>query len=482
MDTLLIFFASIRWQDFVDVVLNSYILFRLYVLFRETNVIRVIAGIALLWVFQRLAAGLGLIFTSWAMQGIIAVAALIIIIVFRNEIRNVLQAKNLRAILWDFPNVSSRTPIDSIVEGAYDLAYKHIGALIVLPGKEDINENIQGGIDWQGKISKDMLMSVFWPGNPVHDGAAIIIGDRMTRVGTILPLSRRDDLPRKYGTRHRAALGLTEHSDALAIAVSEERGQVTVAKQGEITPIGDDLALRQIVLAHLGLSTEPEAKTRRDFIKLAAAPLVCLFIMAGIWFSFTRGLETLTSFEVPLEYISRDVRLQIVSTSENTVRLHLSGSGALINSMKPEQVKVQLDLNNAVNGENTFTITSDNIALPPGVRLNRIEPPEVRVVLDLPITRELPLQVDWVGNLPPGKVLQAVQLIPERVEVVGASQILNQISTIYTEKIHLENLQKSGQMIVNLALEPASLKISDQSEEKVEVRYVIARRSVAGSR
>ena len=108
MDALISFLSTIRWQDIVDVVLNSYILFRLYVLFRGTNVIRVIAGIALLWIFQRLAAGMGLIVTSWAMQGIIAGAALIIIIVFRNEIRNVLQAKNIRAILWGFPDKSAR--------------------------------------------------------------------------------------------------------------------------------------------------------------------------------------------------------------------------------------------------------------------------------------------------------------------------------------------------------------------------------------
>ena len=108
MDALLTFLASIRWQDIVDVLLNSYILFRLYVLFRGTNVIRVIAGIALLWIFQRIAVQLGLIVTSWAMQGIIAGAALIIIIVFRNEIRNVLQAKNIRGILWGFHVPSHR--------------------------------------------------------------------------------------------------------------------------------------------------------------------------------------------------------------------------------------------------------------------------------------------------------------------------------------------------------------------------------------
>ena len=476
MDTLLSFLASIRWQDVVDVVVNSYILFRLYVLFRGTNVIRVIAGIALLWIFQRLAAGMGLIVTSWAMQGIIAGAALIIVIVFRNEIRNVLQAKNMRAIFWGVPHKIMRSPVDSIVVGVYDLARKHTGALIVIPGKEDIEEILQGGVVWQGLISRQMLMSIFWNGNPVHDGAAVIAGERITRVGAILPLSQSDELPSKYGTRHRAAVGLTEQSDALVIVVSEERGEVIVAKNSEIIPIKDNLALKGLLRSHLGIVTELDDDTQRESMELAMAAVVCVLCMAGVWFSFARGLETLTSLEVPLEYVNRDSRMQILSASENTVRLHLSGSGALISSMKPDQVKVKLDLNNAVNGENVFSITNDNIGVPPGVRLNRIEPSEVKVVLDFPISKKLPIQVNWVGTLPDGLILKSVKLRPDTVAVIGGGEILNKISTMYTERVQLENLQSSGQITVGLAMAPASLEVAYGYKEKVQITFVILKR------
>jgi diadenylate cyclase len=477
MNALFEFLSSIRWQDIVDVLLNSYILFRLYVLFRGTNVIRVIAGLAILWVFQRVAASLGLIVTSWAMQGIIAGAALIIIIVFRNEIRNVLQAKNLRAVLWEFPHKGVRTPVDCLVEGVYDLARNRIGALIVLPGKEDVDETVQGGIAWQGKISREMLLSIFWNGNPVHDGAAVIIGDRVTRVGTILPLTQRDDLPRRYGTRHRAAAGLTEKSDALVIVVSEESGQVVVAKDSDIISIQDNLALKDLLRKHLGISVEPDAVRRRDSLELGIAGAVCVLCMAVVWFSFARGLETLTSFEVPLDYINRDARMEILSASNNTVRLHLSGSGALINSMRPDQIKVKLDLGNAVNGENSFTITRDSIGLPPGVRLNRIEPSKVTVVLDYPIVKNLPIQVDWVGTLPKRLILTKVEVVPAKLKVTGAGRTLNRLSTLYTEKVQLENLQTSGHLTVALALAPASLQIGTGGDNKVDVRYVISKRA-----
>src|SRR5512147_19816 len=228
MGKLIQFLQSFRWQDVVDIGLNSYILFRFYVLFRGTYVFRVLIGLTMLWFFQQVAAYLGLIVTSWVVQGIVAVAALIIVVVFRNEIRNVLQAKNIRSILWGFAPKARVAPIDIIADSAFELARRRHGALIVIPGEEDIHELAQGGLEWNGDISREMLLSVFFPDNPVHDGAAIVEGDRVSRVGAILPLSRRDDLPSHFGTRHRAALGLSEMSDALVVVVSEERGEVSL--------------------------------------------------------------------------------------------------------------------------------------------------------------------------------------------------------------------------------------------------------------
>jgi diadenylate cyclase len=477
MSDLISFLASIRWQDIVDVLLNSYILFRLYVLFRGTNVIRVVAGIALLWIFQRIAVTVGLIVTSWAMQGIIAGAALIIIIVFRNEIRNVLQAKNLRALLWGFNQHLVRTPIDAIVEGVYELARSRTGALIVLPGKDALDDVVQGGVEWQGVISKDMLLSVFYNGNPVHDGAALVEGRRVTRVGCLLPLSHREDLPHSYGTRHRAAAGLAEQSDALVIVVSEERGEVVAAKNGIMTPIEDNLSLIRCLRDHLGGDRgDLPAVSQRKRLEMATAAAMCFLCMAGIWFSFARGMETLTSLEVPLEYLNRDSQMQILSTSVNTVRLYLSGSTTLLSSLHPEQVKAKLDLGNATNGVNVIRIAGNDIVVPPGVRLNRIEPSEVRVVLDTPVSKLLPIQVDWVGRMPAGLILESISLSPATATVVGPAKVLDRIATLYSRNVQLDKLEKSGQMTVRLDLEPATLKMSDGFDDVIQVRYTIRRR------
>ncbi|MDA8137332.1 MAG: diadenylate cyclase [Desulfobacteraceae bacterium] len=476
MKALISFLLSIRWQDIADVLLNSYILFRLYVLFRGTNVIRVIAGLALLWMFQRVAVTVGLIVTSWALQGIITVAALIIVIVFRNEIRNVLQAKNLRALLWEFPQKVVRTPVDAIVEGIYELTRGRIGALLVLPGKEDLDESVQGGVAWDGIVSKEMLISIFWNGNPVHDGAAILQGNRIARVGVILPLSQRDDLPQYYGTRHRAAAGLAEKTDALVIVVSEERRKVTAAKGNDLIPIEDNLALRRILLDHWGAAARASDGFRRERRELLFAAVICLLCMSGVWFSFAKGMETMTSIEVPLEYLNRDSRMQIVSTSDNTVRLYLSGSSALLSSLRPDQVRAKLDLSNAVNGTNHFSLGADNVIFPPGLRLSRIEPSDIKVVLDVPAKKAVPVQVDWVGALPEGLILESVAVEPAKITVSGPQSVLGRTDTIYTEKVDLSSLHATGRMTVSVVIESAALKLADDQKDKVDVIYTIGKR------
>ncbi len=477
MNTLLDFFSNVQWQDIVDIGLVSYIVFRLYVLFRGTNVFRVLIGIVFLWVFHGIAVFLGLIVTSWAIQGIMAVAALIIIVVFRNEIRSVLQAKNVKALLWDYSRKTAETPVDIIVESAYELARLRSGGLIVFPGEEDLQEVLHNGIPWGGSVSREMIVSIFWHDNPVHDGAAVIRGDQVEEVGVILPLSRRKDFPSYYGTRHRAAAGLAETTDALVIVVSEERGDVTVALGSRMKVVKRKEDLARMLREHTGISSKQGGYPIKQKLELTVAALASVLFITSIWFSFARGLDTLITLETPIEYINRDPALEILQTSVNAVRLHLSGSDALIKSIRPEQVKVRLDMNKAIVGSNTFTITKENITLPPGVSLTKVEPSSVEVTLDQLIKKGLSVQVDWVGKLPEGLILTEVRLTPKKVEVIGGKQILEGISTVYTKEVSLGTIQKSGKMTVNLTLNPPSLRIAPGSKDNIIVEYLVTKRT-----
>jgi hypothetical protein len=345
--------------------------------------------------------------------------------------------------------------------------------LIVLPAKEDLKDIIQNGIPLQGLVSKEMLTSIFWGNNPVHDGAAIIEGDRIAKVGVILPLSYRSDLPSHYGTRHRAALGLTETTDALTVVVSEETGKVIVAKDSNIEEIHGNTALKKILQEHMDVYEEENGYPQKEIFKMSIAAIVSLFFITGMWFSFSKGLDTLITLEIPAEYTKRDPRFEIVDASVHTVRLDLVGSGTLIKSIQPEKVQVKLDLGNAVVGRNVFSITQENITLPPGIFLRKIVPSVIEVTLDETIKKEIPVQIDWVGELPEGLILLEISFNPEKIEVTGGKRILENLSTIYTEKVHLENMKISGAIFANLALTPASLKIAPGSKDKIRIVYVI---------
>jgi diadenylate cyclase len=473
MEKLFLFISTIRWQDLVDICVNSYILFRFYVLFRGTNVFRVLIGMTVLWFLQRIAISLGLIVTSWVVQGIVAVAAIIIIVVFRNEIRRVLQAKNLKSVLWGFSYKSAVTPTEIIADSVFDMAQRKCGALIVFPGKEDLSDVVRGGTPWRGLITKEMITSIFWPDNPVHDGAAIVTGDQIRVVGAILPLSDRDDLASHYGTRHRAALGLAEATDALVIVVSEERGDILVAKGNRLREIKQKQTLEQNIQEHVGTAAVKKGAVKKERLEITAAALLSIVFITGIWFSVSRGQDTLVSLDIPVDYINRKPGTEIFDTSVKSVSLVLSGSGALVKSITPDQVGVRLDLSKSAIGPNSLSITSENISLPPGIILREVTPNEIEVLIDETIKKKLPVQIDWAGKLPEQLILVDSVSDPETVEVVGGKRILEKIVTVYTEKVLLDNLKGKGELTANLALNPASLMIAPGSKDKVRVQYLI---------
>jgi uncharacterized protein (TIGR00159 family) len=474
MTDFLSMFSTVRWQDVVDILINSYILFRVYVVFQGTNAFRVLVGITSLWILREVAASIGLILTSWAVTGITTAAAIIIIVVFRNEIRTALQARNLRAFLWGAPAQEQAAPIESVTDSIYQMGKKRIGALIVFPGKEDISEVVHGGISWNGTVSQEMLLSIFWPKNPVHDGAVIVTGNRVAEVGVLLPLSQRQDLPSFYGTRHRAAAGLAERTDALVVAVSEERGRVTVAKDNWIKPIGQAEELQQILKNHYNLTDGvPVHQRRRERIKHSIAAVLSFFIMTGIWLGFTRGQDKIVALNIPIEYVNRPANFEILDASVDEVRVQLFGSSALINSLKPGQVQVRVDLKKAAEGSNIFPITQENIVVPPGVFLNKVQPSTIEVTLDVPATKELPIQVDWVGRLPDNLSLVKTEVVPDTVKVIGGRKILEKVSTIYTTPVRLDSMTRSGSMTTGLVLTPPSLKLASGAPERITIVYAL---------
>ena len=296
-------------------------------------------------------------------------------------------------------------------------------------------------------------------------------------MGAVLPLSRRDDLPSSYGTRHRAAAGLAEMTDALVLVVSEERGSVVLAKGAEVRTVQNRDSLVRTLEEHIGSTKEQWGYKKKEKRELVIAALAALVLISAVWFSFTRGQERLVTFDIPVEYVNRNPATEIVDSSVNALQVGLSGSGTLIKSIRPDQVKVRLDLSKAAVGRNSFVITSGDIDLPPGVVLRKVKPSTVDVTLDIPGEKVLPVQVDWVGKLRKDLILTGAKIFPAKVKVKGGKTILDTLSTMYTEKVRLDQIEKSGSLKVNLALEPATLKIAADSSDSVTVDYFVKERA-----
>jgi diadenylate cyclase len=301
----------------------------------------------------------------------------------------------------------------------------------------------------------------------------MVRGRHIDEVGVILPLSHRDDLPSSYGTRHRAALGLAEKTDALILVVSEERGTVSAAKNAQIQVVKSKEDLLEILARHTGAATS-EGRTRQDKVELGLAALFSVFLIIAVWSTFTRGVDTLITMDVPVEYLNRPPEMEILDTSVNSVHLEVSGSGTLLKRIQPEQVSVKLDLKKGIPGKNQFTVTPESVSLPPGVLLKNVKPSVVEVTLDMTVKKELPVQVDWVGKLQDPLVITQVKIDPPKVQVSGASRVLSGISVIYTEKISVDHITRSGTLSAKLAPNPASLKVSP---DKVTVDYMVKERT-----
>jgi diadenylate cyclase len=227
-------FLSFGWRDAIEIAIVAYGIYRLLLLIHGTRAVQMLAGIVLLaltyalaWLFKftMITYLLGLIFTYGAF------AALVI---FQPELRAALAHLGQSRVTRFFKRMEVGEVAEEIADAVERLSRSGIGCIIALEREIALGDYVQSGTEMQAKVSADLLATIFTPYSPLHDGAVIIRGDTIVGAGCILPLSQAQMADRTLGTRHRAALGLSEETDALVIVVSEETAQISVARGGRL--------------------------------------------------------------------------------------------------------------------------------------------------------------------------------------------------------------------------------------------------------
>jgi len=245
--------AEFRWIDGLDILIVAFAVYQIILALRGTRAFQMLLGLALIYLASRISSRLGLVTVNWALSNLLAVWFLSIIILFQPELRRALASVGRRgSLLRAFSRYQEAHMIDEVVRAVTSLAAKKIGAIIVVERGSRLTDSLDSGTTLDALVSRQMLESIFYPYSPLHDGAVILSRDRIVAAACILPLSINPELPRDLGTRHRAAVGITEESDAVAIVVSEETGMISLVTVGEITRNLDPSALRQRLSELLG--------------------------------------------------------------------------------------------------------------------------------------------------------------------------------------------------------------------------------------
>jgi len=236
--------ATLRWEDLLDIALLTYIFYRVFLILRGTRAFQSLIGLLGLGIIYMVAQKLQLFAIHWVLESFFVYLVLAVLILFQNDIRRGLARAGGR-FAQGFATIPEASAHEEVVRSAFALASRRIGAIMVIERGASLDDYAEVGHRLDAQVSQELLLALFHPTSPLHDGAVLVQSGLATAAKVFLPLSLSKDIARYFGTRHRAALGLSEETDAVVIVVSEERGTVSLVLGGALTPVQDTNELRQ---------------------------------------------------------------------------------------------------------------------------------------------------------------------------------------------------------------------------------------------
>jgi len=465
------------WRTSIDIALIAAGFFVLYRTLRRLGTWKIVVGIIAAMLVFLLARLLDLNGIRWIYSNLSNVVIIALIVIFQPELRKVFE----RAV-WirrpDLPGGGAQLS-RMVAVAVFEMAKLRQGAIIVFPGKEPVEPFLSGGYTLNAQPSHPLLLSIFDPHSPGHDGAMIISNGRLERFGVRLPISESNTLGEEFGTRHHAAMGLAEKTDSLVLLVSEERARVSYFYMGKMHRAQDpDDIVRVIEERWKDTSYMPfgltSGESRRNLaFQVGASLVLALFFWTTIIFAQREFVER--GYTVAVEYSAPAANLVMVGERKREVQLYLGGTRSIIDSLNPSNLSVKIDISSFKPGTQSVFITSEHVEMPRGVSLIEAMPSHLELTLAQVAEHWARVIPQLVGDLPGGLRLGSIEVVPEKVRVIspqtGSSP---EILSVTSTPIYLESITRNATILCEI-IAPQTVRPADKQWPDVEVTVNVIR-------
>lgn len=367
--------------------------------------------------------------------------------------------------------------VDAIAEVSAKMAEIRMGALIAIKGREPLDSHIHGGIRLGGLATQPLLLGIFHPETPGHDGAVIIDRDRVMRFAAHLPLSA--DVPevsRYGGTRHAAALGLSEESDALIVVVSEERGSISVAHQGRLTLDLDVTELKSKLKAFWSENYDRDEAVRltwwrrRNLQTAGVAVMLSMLFWLLVVYSPNTVIRTLS---VPIEIRNLPDGWSLEGDLPSEAEVVLSGSEQVFRRVNPSNLAISIDASQPNGGFQEIMLGERDLNLPAGINLNRVEPQVIRMNLRRLRDVRVPVTVRTKGSLPEGVDLSSLEARPDSVTLRVPEDLSGEFSYVQTQEIDLSEISGDAEIRRRIVV-PENARLRSGVSDEVVIRVDVS--------
>ncbi len=381
----LVYLTRFNIFEILDVVFMALLIYLTLVWFKKTKAAFVVIGIFFIGGFYLLARVFNMNLITTVFQGFFTIILIASVIIFQEEIRYFFE----RVAVWGLKlkikkrkgSFTTRKEVDVLIRTLFDLAKEKIGALVVIRGKDMIMRHLDGGIALNGDLSEPILKSLFDPHSIGHDGAILVENNKIVQFSAHLPLSKDLEKLGKGGTRHAAALGLVERSDAMCLVVSEERGVVSCAQQGEINPVNTPEELRSIVDKFFSEISPTKKLSWADIFKSNFKEKILAVVLALLlWFVLDYGSTTIyKTYTAPIKLNNLSKELVINELSPDKVTATFFGQRRNFYLFPIQNIHVAVDASRFNSGKRKLRLYGPELNYPKELNLNQMTPNEIQL-------------------------------------------------------------------------------------------------------